>query len=147
MPKLKVQLFLARGTRLYINGRGPKSQSWSSGTTDNDKGYICREYQGLVSPLQDGEWLQFKEFKLDRFEFNIKGAETGWCWEDGRMPPWKKFKTVTLFTDKGKFVLPVTAVKVADPDAEECESAMVGREKHKIDEITLYVEAEGEVAV
>ena len=138
--KLKVQLFLARGTGLYINGRGPNtnSQGWSCDTTDNDKGMTCRE---------EGGWLLFKEFKLDRFEFNIKGAGTGWGWEDGPTPPWKKFKTITLFTDKGTFVLPSTTTKTGDPDAEEYEKVRVGRKKREIDEITLYIEAEGEVAV
>jgi hypothetical protein len=137
--KLKVQLFLERGTSLYINGREPlTTNGWSCGTTDNDKGITCRTYQG--------DHLPFKEFTLDRLEFNIKGADTDWAWEDGRTPPWKRFKTITLYTSKGKFVLPVTATKTGDPDSEDdYEKVRIGRKKREITECTLYVEGEANV--
>jgi len=133
--KLRVQIFLARGVGLYINGKEPVGD-WSSGETDNDKGITCRT-------SHEQTWLAFKEFKLDRFEFNITGASTFWAWEDGPTPPWKKFETVTLFTDKGTFVLPITEIKTGDPDAEEFEKVRVGRKSREVDEITLYIRAEG----
>ena len=138
------EVILARGTKLWIDGKYPNiteaEEGWSAGEIELADGGSC----GESTRRNNGDLLPFDAFNLDTWAADTNVTE--YCAGENEA------KTITLTTDKGIFVLPVTVVRIADEDAEYDEETetqpanivkLANGEDFELDEIMLYIRAEG----
>jgi hypothetical protein len=130
---MQFEAILARGLRLWVNGKEPLAHDWSwSETEDGIK----------TAERVEGGSLPFDEFLLDGFKFDAPINS----FSDDHKP-----RRITLLTDKGEINMRVVDMKFGNPDEAEYDEPtdsypelrvkLANGKTVELDETMLYVRA------